>query len=179
VSDAARARRNVECKWRARTSLAELRARAVAAGAEDRGLLLQTDTFFAAPLARLKLRELGEGRAELISYRRADVASARASDYRVVPVADGRALALALGEALGTTGQVVKRRQLLLRGHTRIHLDEVEGLGAFVELETVLSGEDEAEAHRELEALARDLGLDAGDALAVPYLELLAGPARH
>src|ERR687894_175983 len=59
----------------------------------------------------------------------------------LAPGADGAALREALGAALGTTAVVAKRRRLLLWEDVRIHLDEVEGLGAFVELEAV-AGDD-------------------------------------
>jgi predicted adenylyl cyclase CyaB len=68
---------------------------------------------------------------------------------------------------------VRKRRRLLLLEHTRIHLDEVEGLGSFVELETVLSGQSEAEAHRELERIAAALGLDPEARVSAAYIDLL------
>ena len=69
-----------------------------------------------------------------------------------MPVADPTALREALAHALGVARQVAKTRHLLLLGRTRIHLDHVEGLGDFLELEVVLAdarrrraGEQEAE----------------------------------
>jgi predicted adenylyl cyclase CyaB len=151
-----------------------VRKRALAAGARESGVLEQRDTFFSGLRARLKLRELGGGRAELISYERPDVEGPRASAYRIAPVEHAAELAAVLEQALGTAGVVVKRRRLLLLRNTRIHLDEVEGLGTFVELETVLSGQPEAEGERELAEIAAALGLDDRDRVAMPYVELLA-----
>jgi adenylate cyclase, class 2 len=68
---------------------------------------------------------------------------------------------------------VTKKRHLFLHANTRIHLDEVEGLGTFVELETVLAGSSDAEGLAELERVAAALGLDRDDSVPVPYVELL------
>jgi homotetrameric cytidine deaminase len=128
--------------------------RALAAGAEDRGLLRQRDTYFAVARGRLKLREEEPGGATLIAYERPDDAAARVSSYRLVPVADPAALRDALAASAGVRVVVVKRRHLLLWEETvRIHLDEVRGLGSFLELEAVAApGSDLA---RERDQVAR------------------------
>ena len=163
--------RNIEIKCRC-ADLEAVRKRAESLGARDAGVLVQVDTFFAAPEARLKLRDFGDGRAELISYRRADKPDARASDYVIVPVAAPDPLARALGMALGAIGIVRKRRHLFVYAHTRIHLDDVEGVGTFVELETVLTDIGDSEGHRELHEVAAALGLHPDDHVAQPYVEL-------
>jgi predicted adenylyl cyclase CyaB len=166
-------RRNIELKARC-SDLDAARRRAEALGARDAGVLRQRDTFFTAGRARLKLRDFGDGRAELISYVRPDAAEARASDYLISPVAQPELLAAVLSHALGASGVVVKTRHLLLHRHTRIHLDEVEGLGSFVELETVLGEQSEADARAELHDIVAALEIAAEDVVAVPYVELLA-----
>jgi len=165
--------RNLELK--ARCAEVELvRARAERLGAAYVGTLVQRDTFFAtARPARLKLREVTDGPAELIAYRRADLAAGRASDYDLCAVADPDRLRAVLTAALGEAGVVEKRRRLYLLDHTRIHLDEVQGLGDFVELETVLSGEPEADAHAELARIAAGLGIQRDALVAVAYVDLL------
>jgi predicted adenylyl cyclase CyaB len=165
-------RRNIELKCRC-ADLAAVRARAQALGARDAGVLAQHDTFFEAPRARLKLRDFGDGRGELISYRRPDTPEARGSDYVVCPVGDPALLRATLEHALVAAGTVRKRRHLFLYRRTRIHLDEVEGLGAFVELETVMDGQAESEGRAELEEVAAALALKRDDAIAQPYVELL------
>jgi homotetrameric cytidine deaminase len=140
--------------------------RALALGAEDRGEIVQRDTYFARVSGRLKLREQTPGRAELIQYRRPDEAGPRVSDYRIVPAPEG--LGAALDAALGTVAVVEKRRRLLIADGVRIHLDRVEGLGEFVELEAV--GHDDTAA---IERLRAELGI-ADDALvAGSYADLL------
>jgi predicted adenylyl cyclase CyaB len=169
-------RRNIELKCRC-ADLAEVRQRARQLGATDAGVLQQHDTFFDAPLGRLKLRDFGDGRAELISYRRPDTAEARGSDFFVCPVTEPATLRAALAHALRTGGSVRKRRHLFLYRHTRIHLDDVEGLGEFVELETVMAGQSEGEAHAELRHVAAALALKLEDAIPQPYVELMTGRA--
>jgi adenylate cyclase, class 2 len=84
---AAAPRRNVELKARDADPEATVR-RALELGAEDRGVLHQRDTYFAAARGRLKLREQDPGGAELIAYERPDAAAARESRYRIAPVAE-------------------------------------------------------------------------------------------
>jgi len=112
---------------------------ALALGAHDEGLLHQRDIYFHAVTGRLKLREQLDPPtrpAELISYLRPDRGEPRISAYRVVTVHDPQQLAEALNDVLGIRTVVEKRRRLLIHHDTRIHLDDVEGLGTFVELES-------------------------------------------
>jgi predicted adenylyl cyclase CyaB len=165
-------RSNIEVKARCH-DLASVRAKAESLGARPMGILRQCDTFFAARHARLKLREFVDGQAELISYVRSDIAAARSSEYVLAPVERPDEVRAALELALGIVCTVRKARQLFLLRATRIHLDEVEGLGSFVELETVLAQQTEEEAQSELGAIASALGVEASDFVAVPYAALL------
>jgi homotetrameric cytidine deaminase len=126
--------------------------RALAAGARDAGLLRQRDTYFHVAAGRLKLREEEPGGATLIAYERPDAATERVSRYRLVPVPDPGALRDALAAANGIDVVVVKRRHLLLWETVRIHLDEVRGLGSFLELEAV--AEPGSDLRREREQVA-------------------------
>lgn len=148
------------------------RARALADGPEV--LIEQDDTFYPAASGRLKLRRFTDGSAELIHYERPDAAHARASDYVRVPIADPDALHEALARGLGDIGRVRKRRWLLLAGQTRIHLDRVERLGSFLELEVVLrDGQTDAEGVVIAEGLMQTLGLADARRLTGAYLDLL------
>jgi predicted adenylyl cyclase CyaB len=147
--------------------------RALALGARDCGFVEQEDSFFPAPLGRLKLRDFGDGTGELIGYRRADADAARPSNYLISKTAEPSVLKKVLAYALGDAGVVRKRRRLLLFRHTRIHLDQVEGLGSFAELETVISDQTEDEALAELAQVARALHLDRERPIARAYIDLL------
>jgi homotetrameric cytidine deaminase len=167
-------RRNVELKSRDADPGATLR-RALALGASDEGVLRQRDTYFGRTRGRLKLREQEGGRgpiAQLIAYQRPDDEQARTSAYRLADVAEPDALREALDAALGTRVVVDKRRHLLLYENVRIHLDDVDGLGAFVELEGVAAPDSDLTREHELvERLRTELGL--GEPVAVSYSDLL------
>lgn len=169
--------RNVEIKARIDGIEALLpRARATAGGEPE--LIVQDDSFFRCPHGRLKLRDFGDGSGELIQYERADSSGPKTSTYVRSPTASPETLREALTRALGTLGRVRKQRWLLLAGRTRIHLDRVEGLGDFLELEVVL-GDDEPEADgiAEARALMTQLGVRPDELLEGAYLDLLAAAA--
>ena len=101
-------------------------------------------------------------------------AQARLSAYHLVPVADAPALKAALAAALGVRGEVRKRRDIYLWHNVRIHLDEVAGLGTFVEFEAVLgSDEDETQAPDRLTRLCQELAISSAAHVALSYAELL------
>ncbi len=127
-------------------------------------MIVQRDTYFRAAQGRLKLREEEPGEAHLIAYSRPDAAAVRMSSYRVVPVPDPPALLAALEQAPGVDVVVAKRRRLLLWETVRIHLDEVDGLGSFLELEAVAEpGSDLTRERRQVAQLreALQIGDDA------------------
>jgi adenylate cyclase class IV len=165
--------RNIEIKARI-TSVEALLPTAQALADGPATAITQDDTFFTVPQGRLKLREFADGTAELIHYHRADSKNSKASDYVRVPVADPAALRLALQRACGVQGRVQKQRLLLMVGQTRIHLDRVQGLGDFMELEVVLAAQQtDAEGSAIAEALMARLGLADAERLAGAYLDML------
>jgi predicted adenylyl cyclase CyaB len=136
--------RNVEIKARI-AGIAALVPHAARLADGGPTILEQDDTFFASPHGRLKLRDQFEGGAELIFYQRADETGPKESFYVRVPVPDPDAMRTLLELAHGQTGRVRKRRVLFWVGRTRIHLDTVEGLGEFLELEVVLRDDEPTE----------------------------------
>jgi len=133
------------------------------------------DTYFAVPKGRLKLRVEAPGDAMLVRYQREDVAGARESLYEVTPVADAAATLAALAARHGVRSRVEKSRTLYLLENVRIHLDEVVGLGTFIEFEAVMDGAGSDEASAALIARLRDeLGVADGDLSALSYGDMLA-----
>jgi adenylate cyclase class IV len=133
----------------------------------------QTDRYYALDGGRrLKLRSIAGGRAELIDYARPEASGVRASDYTVTPLrdADG-ACAVARGESLVV---VRKRREVLLLDNVRIHLDVVDGLGTFLELEAVIdAAHDDAVCRARVASIMAALGLREADCIRASYAELL------
>jgi adenylate cyclase class IV len=165
--------RNIEIKARIH-SVDNLLPRAQAIADTAPTLIEQDDTFFVVPQGRLKLREFSDGGGELIHYHRADSADSKASDYVRVPAPDPAALREALARGCGVLGRVQKQRWLLLAGQTRIHLDRVEGLGDFMELEVVLQdNQSDADGSAIAEALMQALGLGDAPRIAGAYMDLL------
>jgi adenylate cyclase class 2 len=125
-------------------------------GAADHGVIQQRDTYFNVERGGLKLREELPGRPHLIQFERADQSEQRQSNYRIVEVDDGVTLRAALEAALGVRGVVEKRRHLFLWQQVRIHLDEVDGLGCFIELEAVAPAQSDLSHEHRLITQLRD-----------------------
>jgi predicted adenylyl cyclase CyaB len=141
-------RRNVELKA---TDPDPARSLAVcrALPASEEGELWQRDTYFRAPRGGLKLREERPGRPHLIQFDRPDEPTQRESRYRIVDVGDPGSLLALLDAALGSTVTVTKRRRLFMWQEVRIHLDDVERLGTFIEIEAVApAGSDLTREHQ-------------------------------
>ena len=134
----------------------------------------QVDTFFNCPNGRLKLRELAPDRGQLIYYQRQDTSGPKHSEYKIFETRNPAGLKAILSEAFGVRGVVTKQRYLYLAGQTRIHLDDVEGLGRFMELEVVLApGQTDAEGQAIARELMEKLGIAEKDLINTAYMDLL------
>ncbi|MFY4261185.1 class IV adenylate cyclase [Achromobacter xylosoxidans] len=166
--------RNIEIKARV-ASLAAVESLAAALSGKEPVAIAQDDTFFACPDGRLKLRAFSDGTGELIFYRRADDTGPKESFYVISPTSSPDTLRDALGLAYGVIGRVRKQRLLFMAGRTRIHLDRVEGLGEFLELEVVLRDGESAEAGMaEARELLASLRIAPEQLVSGAYLDLLA-----
>jgi adenylate cyclase len=165
--------RNIEIKARA-VDLAAQREKAGELSDAPPELLDQEDTFFRAKRGRLKLRLFDADRGELIYYERADAQEPSESRYMILPTREPIALRDALSQALGVSGVVRKRREVYHVAGTRVHLDTVEGLGEFIELEAVLGPD---ESHEDGRARVRELvdalGIADRDLIDRAYIDLL------
>ncbi|XP_055522528.1 uncharacterized protein LOC129716716 [Wyeomyia smithii] len=101
-------------------------------------IIKQHDVFFNAQKGRLKLRYLETKKSELIHYFRPDVGGPKLSTYHKIDLDEPKLMETILAESVGIKGEVRKRRHLFLHQQTRIHLDDVEGLGYFLEFEVGL-----------------------------------------
>ena len=136
--------------------------------------IFQDDTFFPCPNGRLKLRAFSDTHGQLIFYQRPDGAGPKESFYVISPTVTPNSLREVLSLAYSQSGRVRKHRTLFLVGRTRVHLDRVDGLGHFLELEVVLSENESADvgigiAH---ELLAK-LGISPQQLIEGAYVDLL------
>ena len=169
--------RNIEIKARI-DSIAELAPRVAALAQHGPEWIVQDDSFFACAQGRLKLRDFGNGCGELIAYERPDAPGPKTSDYLITPTTDPDGLRAALARALGHAGRVKKQRLLYLVGRTRVHLDRVDGLGEYLELEVVLRDGEPAEAGiEEAHALLARLDVAPEQRVAGAYVDLLRAEA--
>ena len=165
--------RNIEIK--ARIESVEALAPRTAAIADKGPIeIIQDDTFFRCESGRLKLRTFSEEEGELIFYRRADHQGPKESFYLRSLTSAPDSMRESLSLAYGKAGRVRKHRTLFLVGRTRVHLDKVEGLGDFLELEVVLEDGESAEAGvREARDLMERLGVQPSELVEGAYLDLL------
>ncbi|MGF7238528.1 MAG: class IV adenylate cyclase [Frankia sp.] len=184
--------------------LVAVQRRLAESDARWQAVLDQHDTYFGVPSGRLKLRvertiESSAGRpatrpphsptagrceddvpsgasarSELIAYERPDRVDARPCQYWRIPVGDPEVCVAGLGALLGIRVEVRKRRELWIVGATRVHLDRVDDLGQFVELETVLTDQPRAAAEAEHRACGQLLGIDSRRTVAGSYADLLS-----
>lgn len=164
---------NIEIKARVRDQQG-MRKTASELATEPMVVLEQVDAFFKCQNGRLKLRMFKDGTAELIQYHRPDTTDSKQSDYQIYPVEKPEELRQLLARSLGETVVVKKRRELFLVDQTRIHLDEVDGLGAYMELEVVLREDQSAKEGSQIaHDLMSKLGVEEGDLVSCAYADLL------
>lgn len=166
---------NIELKART-TRQPAIRAWLQAHNADFRGADEQTDTYFNLPpgAGRLKLRH-GNIENNLIHYQRSDDPRARASDVALAPVADGPALKNCLSRALGVLTEVRKRREIYFMENVKIHLDELDGLGQFVEIEAIAPAPDWPAERLQAQCayFMEVFEIDAADVVAASYSDMV------
>jgi predicted adenylyl cyclase CyaB len=136
--------------------------------------IIQDDTFFRCDAGRLKLRVFSDGNGELIFYRRPNQLGPKESFYVRSATAAPDSLRESLSLAYGQAGRVKKHRTLFLVGRTRVHLDKVEHLGHFLELEVVLNGDENADVGvREAWDLMDKLGVGPNQLVDDAYVDML------
>jgi predicted adenylyl cyclase CyaB len=166
--------RNIEIKAHV-SDLAALTERVAEVATTGPFEIHQDDTFFRCASGRLKLRAFSDTDGELIFYRRTDQHGPKESFYIRTPTQSPDLLRQSLTLAYGHAGRVVKHRTLYTVGRTRVHLDRVDGLGDFMELEVVLQGDEPSEAGvAEAHTLMAQLGIKASSLMDAAYVDLLA-----
>lgn len=169
---------NIEIKARV-DNFEELKTRAEALSDQPLEIIPQEDTFFNTEKGRLKLRVLAPDQGTLIYYERPDQDGPKRSDYHLAETRDPESLKHTLTLALGVRGVVRKTRYLYMVGQTRIHVDDVDGLGNFMELEVVMrEGQTDVEGQAIAEDLMRRLGIREDALIEGAYMDLIESNIR-
>jgi adenylate cyclase class IV len=165
--------RNIEIKAHVE-NVEALTAKAAAIADEGPIEIAQDDTFFRCDSGRLKLRAFSNGTGELIYYRRANQLGPKESFYLISPTSAPGSVRESLSLAYGQVGRVRKRRVLFLVGRTRVHLDIVEQLGHFLELEVVLADDESTDVGvREARDLMEKFDVKPHQLIDDAYVDLL------
>lgn len=164
--------KNIEIKAKC-SNLDALRNRIKNSGGRYIATMKQVDTYFNVPKGRLKLRVIDDKESMLVYYERPDQISSKESNYFIYPSADGKSLKDILSKSMGVKVEVKKFRELYMIGYTRVHLDEVTGLGQFMELETVIDNQTENEAREENLDIVSKLEIKGSDMIKNSYSDML------
>ncbi|XP_070785374.1 adenylate cyclase CyaB-like isoform X2 [Enoplosus armatus] len=164
---------NVEIKAKV-SDLTQFAEKAAQLSQSEGTIIRQQDTFFNCSQGRLKLRDFMNESGQLIFYERPDTDGPKLSRYSISPTNDPPSLRAVLSDALGVKGEVRKERRLFMIGQTRVHLDTVEGLGNYMELEVVMRPEQTVEeGQRVAEDLMEKLGVSKESLVTGAYMDLL------
>ena len=173
--DGSGARFNIEVKARC-GRLDEARRILIEAGAVSQGIDRQTDTYLAVLRGRLKVRE-GNIENALIAYERPDQPQPKPSEVRLTSLSPEGAASMReiLERIFPLKVRVVKEREILFLGNIKFHLDRVEGLGSFVEIEALSRDgvPDRSILHSQATEWQERLGLASRDLEARSYSDLL------
>lgn len=121
----------------------------------------------------MKLRAFSSIEGELIFYCRTDQFGPKESFYFISPTTAPDVLRESLSLGYGQIGRVRKHRTLFMIGRTRVHLDMVEGLGHFLELEVVLTeGESSETGILVANDLLNKIGIASSQLIEGAYIDL-------
>lgn len=164
---------NIEIKARSNRN-ADIRDILVDHGADFKGIDHQIDTYFKVDSGRMKLRE-GKIEHSLIYYERSDQAGPKSSKVHLYRPQADPALKAVLSAALGIWKVVDKQREIAFIDNVKFHLDTVEGLGEFMEIEAIDVDGSLGEAHlqQQCEHYMTLLGVKTADLLTNSYSDMV------
>lgn len=138
------------------------------------GVDLQTDTYFQTVNGRLKLRE-GNIENSLIYYERPDQPGMKQSNFTLVKIEDAKGLKSVLTSSLGIKTIVHKSREIYYIDNVKFHIDEVNGLGSFVEIEAgnMLADLSKAELEAQCAYYLELFGIESGSLIEYSYSDMI------
>jgi len=142
--------------------------------AEFRGTDQQVDTYFTVRNGRLKLRE-GNIENNLIYYDRSDEPGPKGSHFHLVNIPDAEKLKEVLIKSLGIKVVVKKKREIWFIDNVKFHIDEVPGLGSFVEIEAgnINADVSKEKLQEQCEFYLKAFGIKNEDLIKVSYSDML------
>jgi len=167
--------KNIELKFRCKDFIHALKAVKILS-AINKGVLKQTDIYFNIKPGRIKLRTINKTEHQLVYYKRANFKSARVSNYFIEEINHPNRVKNILESIYGIKAVVIKKRRLYLYKNCRIHIDEVNGLGKFIEFEVVcLNIADEQNASRLMDFMKREFKVITNNIIKNSYSDLIIG----
>lgn len=148
---------------------------AIMADANLLGIDHQRDTYFVTGKGRLKLRFSDLSEPYLIPYLREDQKGIKLSRYEKIPVENADSVREIFASLLGVEMEIRKTRTIYIYENVRIHLDKVEKLGSFIELEAVFNPteSDEESEKMKINHLMNLFEINSKDLLADSYYDLM------
>jgi predicted adenylyl cyclase CyaB len=143
-------------------------------GADFKGTDNQVDTYFKVQHGRLKLRE-GNIENNLIFYERNNKTGPKGSHFQLIKITDPTGLKSVLEKSIGIKIIVRKKREIYYIGNVKFHIDEVPGLGSFVEIEAgnILAEKTEEELQKQCNFYLKEMGINETDLIAESYSDML------
>jgi predicted adenylyl cyclase CyaB len=142
--------------------------------AEFKGTDIQKDTYFNVPYGRLKIRE-GNIENNLIYYNRSNHTGPKSSQFHLVKIEDIKQLKEVLWKSCGIKMIVTKVREIYYIDNVKFHIDDVYGLGSFIEIEAgnILANKTENELLEQCNFYLKEFGIKEEDLVAVSYSDML------
>ena len=164
---------NVEIKAKCNNA-DSIRSYLLVNNADFKGVDEQTDTYFNVVNGRLKLRE-GNIENNLIFYERTDQAGPKNSHFQLLKIEDAKALKEVLTKSLGVKSVVKKNREIFYIGNVKFHIDEVPGLGSFVEIEAgnITAALTQEQLKEQCDFYMQEFGIMPGDLVDVSYSDMV------
>ncbi len=166
---------NINIEIKARSNDAErIREYLLSHGARFVGTDHQRDTYFKVKKGRLKLRE-GNIENNLIFYQRENESRPKSSHFQLMPVEHPEMLSHILSQTIGVLVVVDKQREIYYIDNVKFHIDKVEGLGSFIEIEAgnVLADLAESELRKQCENYMSELKINSTDLIHHSYSDML------
>ncbi len=136
------------------------------------GSIQQVDTYYKMPDGRLKCRIIDDEAEEWIFYNRPDRLTPKISQFLILSKQQAQARWGTINLKKWVT--VSKKRDVFLIENTRIHLDDVDNLGTFIEFEALVSPRYNVRVCHELIAEYRQLFAPIlGEVIASSYCDMI------